>query len=117
VGVAAAAAFGFTNLTASADPFASQHRHAASRRADGLPQAGPAAGFTATSPGVSFGAHTVCAYALNRGAGTANTKLGCKTLTRVDTNNPRGATAFGLGAGYKLTFAGWAFDSNLTPTM
>jgi hypothetical protein len=42
------------------------------------PAWGPNHGFSATI-GVSVGTHTVCAYGINTGSGTTNTKLGCRS--------------------------------------
>jgi hypothetical protein len=44
------------------------------------PEAGPLHGFRTTVP-VTSGSHSVCAYGINVGAGTADTALGCQTVT------------------------------------
>lgn len=43
--------------------------------------AGPNQGFGYLVPTLAEGSHSVCAYALNIGKGTANSKLGCRTVT------------------------------------
>jgi len=43
--------------------------------------AGPNQGFGYTATKLARGAHSVCAYALNIGKGTANPNLGCRTVT------------------------------------
>jgi hypothetical protein len=45
------------------------------------PGFGAAHGFALSSPVTKAGKHTVCVFALNTGAGTANTSLGCSTVT------------------------------------
>jgi hypothetical protein len=44
------------------------------------PAHGPAHGFDTTLD-VAPGPHTVCAYAVNVGAGSGNPRLGCRTAT------------------------------------
>jgi hypothetical protein len=48
--------------------------------ASAYPEAGAAHGYRTTVP-VTSGSHTVCAYAINVGAGTGNPTLGCQTVT------------------------------------
>ncbi len=50
--------------------------------------AGPNHGFSFVLP-MTAGAHQICVYAMNIGAGSVNLRLGCRTVTMV--NNPVGA--------------------------
>jgi spore germination protein YaaH len=45
------------------------------------PGAGADHGFAASAPVAKAGKHTVCVFALNTGPGTANTDLGCQSVT------------------------------------
>lgn len=47
-----------------------------------LPEFGPDHGLDVLIPDVTEGTHTVCLYAINIGAGTSNTDLGCRTVYR-----------------------------------
>jgi hypothetical protein len=73
-----------------------------------FPGLGDAHGFSQnikTSPGT----HTVCAYAINTGAGT-NVGLGCKTVT-VISGSPIGSLDVArLVPGVGVNVGGWAFD-------
>ena len=85
---------------------------AGQRRADigrAYPAWGADHGFRA-SIAAAPGAHTVCAYAINVGAGTGNTTLGCRTVTvtgSVPVGNFEGAQ--GVTGGVRVT--GWAVDA------
>ena len=73
------------------------------------PADGPNHGFS-VDVDASPGPHDVCVYAINVGAGTGNTTLGCQNLTVLDAS-PSGAVASISpvpGAGVQLT--GWAAD-------
>jgi len=70
------------------------------------PGFGAAHGFSFTTP-VGPGAHTVCAYAINAGAGNANTQLGCRTLVGDPIGSVDGVTREPGGA---VRVSGWAFD-------
>jgi len=72
-----------------------------------FPTYGPDHGFDATIP-VPAGDHSVCVYALNTGAGTANAKLGCDDVTvgGIPFGHLESVTA-GTGA---VTVSGWAID-------
>jgi hypothetical protein len=79
--------------------------------ANAFPGAGDQHGF-ALSRQVSPGAHTACAYAVNIGAGNANSPLGCASGTvTVQPWEPvghlDGATAIGGG---RVTVQGWVWD-------
>src|SRR3954454_1729176 len=61
------------------------------------------------------GEHTVCAYALNVGAGSQNTSLGCITLTPNAPGNPIGNLDALTPAQGLIRFQGWAGDPNPNP--
>jgi hypothetical protein len=70
------------------------------------PGFGSAHGFSFTAP-VGPGPHTICAYAINSGAGNANTQLGCRTLM----SDPLGTVdSVAREPGGSVRVAGWAFD-------
>lgn len=72
------------------------------------PAAGPDRGFALTVPVTAPGAHTVCAYAVNIGAGSGNTTLGCTTVTvGMDPSGALDEARAGFGA---VTARGWAWD-------
>lgn len=48
------------------------------------PAHGPSRGYSVTVDGLSDGFHDFCTYAINIGAGTGNTRLGCRTVL-IDT--------------------------------
>ncbi|MCU1613000.1 MAG: hypothetical protein JWO98_540, partial [Frankiales bacterium] len=86
------------------------------------PTAGAAHGFT-WSGTVPVGAHQLCAYAINQGAGTTNPKLGCRTVT-VSSTSASSASSLGTGdpvgrlegarvAGTTATVGGWVFDPDV----
>jgi hypothetical protein len=66
-------------------------------------------GFSISTP-VTAGTHELCAYAMNVAAGTVNTKLGCRTVTR--TSDPVGSAAgiARVGATDAVAVSGWALD-------
>ncbi|MBV9822874.1 MAG: hypothetical protein JO144_11595, partial [Actinobacteria bacterium] len=72
---------------------------------------GPNHGFSFTvAPPV--GTHQICVYAMNIGAGTVNTRLGCSTVTRVD--NPIGLFDAASQQPGGFTAGGYALDLNTT---
>jgi hypothetical protein len=70
--------------------------------------AGPNAGFQLDVP-IDVGA-TVCAYAINVGAGTANTPLGCRTVDGRDHADPVGAWDLTTAQPGAVRLAGWTAD-------
>jgi hypothetical protein len=58
------------------------------------------------------GSHSVCAYAINTGAGSVNTSLGCRTFTT--SHEPVGAldlvTSARIGSAIAINVKGWALD-------
>lgn len=73
-----------------------------------FPGAGPDPGFAHTVPLSGTGPHTVCAYAVNTGAGSQNTTLGCAVVRAgVDPVGSLDDVAPGFGG---ATVSGWAFD-------
>lgn len=66
-------------------------------------------GFAIFTPTVA-GTHQLCAYAVNVAAGTVNTKLGCRTVSR--TSDPVGSTASiaRVGTTDAVAISGWALD-------
>lgn len=82
-----------------------------------FPGAGAAHGFAGSVPAVGHGNHTVCLYAINAGAGSANTTLGCRVVG-MD-RNPFGNTEGLLGMenasfGPDWYLTGWAIDPDST---
>lgn len=79
------------------------------------PGAPLATGWSATL-GLSPGSHSVCAFAINTGAGD-NTNVGCKSVSvRADTSHdPRGSLDTATVSGSTATFAGWAYDADGAP--
>jgi uncharacterized protein YkwD len=74
-----------------------------------FPGYGPNHGFDA-SFAASGGAHTVCVYSINIGAGAGNPLLGCRTAT-VATGNPYGAfDTVSRPTGTSLRVTGWVID-------
>ena len=73
------------------------------------PGAGPTQGWAASFSGLPAGTYSVCAYAINVAAGSANPLLGCRTVF-VPVVNPIGAVdsvTAGLGS---VRMQGWALD-------
>jgi peptidoglycan hydrolase-like protein with peptidoglycan-binding domain len=71
------------------------------------PGMGPELGY-ATALTLTDGAHTICAYAINVGAGNGNPSIGCKTVSVR--HSPFGhADALRLAPGSLVT-SGWVFD-------
>ncbi|WP_374007748.1 hypothetical protein [Leifsonia sp. LS-T14] len=78
-----------------------------------FPGSGGSHGFTGSVP-IGVGAHTVCVYLQNVGAGTA-TSLGCRSITVTQpaaNGNPQGAVTV-TGATGGVTLAGWAVDPDI----
>jgi hypothetical protein len=57
------------------------------------------------------GARQLCVFALNAGAGTANTLVGCRTVV-VPGGNPQGSLDVARAAGTGVRAAGWALDGD-----
>ena len=75
-----------------------------------FPGAGASSGFVLDVPVPAAGAHTVCAYAINTGAGSTNTTLGCAVVRAgVDPVGSLDAVSPGFAA---ATAAGWAWDAD-----
>lgn len=73
-----------------------------------FPGAGPDSGFSLVVPVLGPGSHTVCAYAINTGAGSVNSTLGCAVvLAGVDPVGSLDDVTPGFGG---ATVSGWAFD-------
>ncbi|QCR43886.1 hypothetical protein C1N91_10415 [Curtobacterium sp. SGAir0471] len=81
----------------------------------GNPAAPSNSGFR-TTLSLAAGQHTVCAYAINVGAG-ANTVLGCKTATVAKDvgHDARGSLDSAGAAGGSATLSGWAYDPDGAP--
>jgi len=73
------------------------------------PASGINHGFAVNTP-VAGGSHLICAYALNLGAGTVNTKFRCVQVNRATA--PVGSTAAiaRVGASDAIAVSGWALD-------
>ncbi len=69
-------------------------------------------GFDTVITPVANGAHTVCAYAINTGAGSVNTSIGCRPVTVG--GNPYGSLDLVQGSGGGVRVAGWALDPDTT---
>jgi hypothetical protein len=78
------------------------------------PTAGLNHGFSLFTP-AAVGSHQVCAYAMNLGVGTVNTRLGCLTVTM--TSNPIGSfeTVAPQPGGFLAT--GYALDPDVTSSI
>lgn len=63
-------------------------------------------GFDITLP-VAGGSHEVCVYAINAGAGSVNSQIGCRT---VDVGRPFGSLDNVVSTGGGLLVQGWAID-------
>jgi hypothetical protein len=61
---------------------------------------------------LSEGTHSVCTYAINVGAGSSNTQLGCATV-KVSAHDPSGALDTATAAGTTVTMTGWAVDPDV----
>ena len=80
------------------------------------PGTGADHGFAATVT-LPAGTHSVCAYAINTGQGTANPKLGCLTATvAAAAYNPSGVVDDASVSGGSVTLTGWAFDPDVPTT-
>ncbi|MCS5487483.1 hypothetical protein NY588_10125 [Curtobacterium flaccumfaciens pv. beticola] len=81
----------------------------------GHPDAPLQSGFRAPLS-LGVGTHSVCAYAINTGAG-ANTVLGCRSVTvRTDTSHDaRGSFDSVVAGAGTATVSGWAYDPDGTP--
>jgi len=73
-----------------------------------FPWAGPNAGF-ATPLDLATG-HTLCAYAINVGAGSSNTTLGCHSVVGPDAGDPVGRLDTVAPRPGAVRVAGWAVD-------
>ncbi|TFB82589.1 hypothetical protein E3O44_19080, partial [Cryobacterium algoricola] len=74
-----------------------------------FPGAGGNHGWSATVPAAPAGAHSLCVYAVNRGAGS-DLLIGCQNVMVPANNSPQGAvmnTAVGFDG---VTVSGWATD-------
>ncbi|MEV0397308.1 fibronectin type III domain-containing protein [Polymorphospora rubra] len=83
----------------------------------GYPGYGTGHGFAVTVPErPGDGEHNVCVYAINVGAGTVNTELGCRTYTVR--HDPTGALDEVTRTGNTLRVRGWSADPDepQTPT-
>ncbi|WP_139196405.1 MULTISPECIES: hypothetical protein [unclassified Curtobacterium] len=76
--------------------------------ADTLGSGNTAHGFSAELTGLSVGAHSVCTYAINQGAG-ANTLLGCYTRT-ITSAPPKGTLDSATGGLGTISVSGWVLD-------
>ncbi|WP_116453376.1 hypothetical protein [Blastococcus litoris] len=74
-----------------------------------FPTAGAAHGYLGTFQAPE-GVHTICAYAINVGAGYTNTLLGCQTINVGPPPNPVGNMDVLKVSGRTLTVGGWTFD-------
>jgi hypothetical protein len=72
-----------------------------------FPAYGPAHGFSRVLK-ASAGAHQVCAYAINEGAG-ATVLMGCKTV-QVQSGSPFGTLEEATVSGRTIKVSGWAID-------
>jgi hypothetical protein len=80
------------------------------------PAAGPDHGFTSGLT-LAAGSHTVCAYAINVGSGSANVQLGCRTVAMpADAYNPLGSLDTVAVVPGALDVRGWAYDPDSPAT-
>ena len=77
-----------------------------------VPFAGPNAGWSRIVTATTGAPHTVCVYAINVGAGTENTTLGCKDIPEFGPNpgDPRGVLEEATPTPGLVRFSGWAGD-------
>ncbi|HST47192.1 fibronectin type III domain-containing protein [Jatrophihabitans sp.] len=66
-------------------------------------------GFTIFTPATA-GTHQLCAYAMNTGSGTVNTRFGCQTVTRTADPAGGGASIARVGVTDTVAISGWALD-------
>jgi hypothetical protein len=86
------------------------------------PSAGSAHGFTLGTR-LTPGRHRVCVWAFNRGIGTTNPNLGCRTVTvtaspfkkPITSGSPLGRLASFELDGQDLSITGWTFDPDAAP--
>ena len=78
------------------------------------PAAGPNHGFSIFTP-AAVGTHEVCAYAMNIGVGTVNTKLGCRTVTM--SSSPVGAFEAVAQQPGGFLATGFALDPDVTSSV
>jgi hypothetical protein len=78
-----------------------------------FPGYGATHGFTVTVPVGSGGRHQVCAYAINRGLGSTNPRLGCATIA-TPTGKPLGSLDSAVGQQGGAALAGWSIDPDTT---
>jgi hypothetical protein len=66
-------------------------------------------GFSIYTP-ASAGTHQLCAYGMNVGAGTVNTRFGCRTVSRTSDPVGSGASIARVGTSNAIAVSGWALD-------
>ncbi|MEO6503576.1 MAG: fibronectin type III domain-containing protein, partial [Jatrophihabitantaceae bacterium] len=66
-------------------------------------------GFSIFTP-TPAGTHQLCAYGMNVGAGTVNTRFGCATVTRTSDPVGSGASIARVGVSDAIAVSGWALD-------
>ncbi len=74
-----------------------------------LPRSDGAVGFQAVVPTTLSGNLSVCATALNVGAGTGDTAIGCRSVANVD-HNPMGSLDEVTSGLFSVRVRGWAID-------
>jgi hypothetical protein len=79
--------------------------------------AGPDTGYEATVL-AGAGKRTICAYAINVGAGYTNMRIGCLTMTVLDPRlgDPKGSLDAVLESGGTVSVHGWAYDPSAETT-
>ncbi|HEX8078831.1 MAG TPA: fibronectin type III domain-containing protein [Jatrophihabitans sp.] len=73
------------------------------------PKHGQNHGFAIFTP-ASAGTHQLCAYGMNVGAGTVNTRFGCRTVSRTSDPVGSGASIARVGTSNAIAISGWALD-------
>ncbi|MEO6501817.1 MAG: fibronectin type III domain-containing protein [Jatrophihabitantaceae bacterium] len=73
------------------------------------PKHGQNHGFSIFTP-ASAGTHQLCAYGMNVGAGTVNTRFGCRTVSRTSDPIGSGASIARVGTSNAIAVSGWALD-------
>jgi hypothetical protein len=78
------------------------------------PGVGPNQGYAGTIRAAA-GVRTVCAYAINVGAGYTNNRIGCRTMTVLQPSlaDPKGALDAVLVSGATVSTSGWAYDPDV----
>jgi hypothetical protein len=78
------------------------------------PEVGPNQGFAGSVP-AAMGTRTICAYAINLGAGYTNPPIGCRTMTVLHPSlgDPKGVLDAVTASGATVGAHGWVYDPDV----